>query len=143
MPRTGKGSKSAPYGNRQDLNLPTTTVPNQEYGEAAQQAAAQNAIPMAAGQRNPSPQAPAAPQSAAAPAATLPAPGSMPLIAPTQRPNEPITAGMPTGDGPGPEAFGVMQPAMTPAQELAYLASTPEAGPALQQIAAMAARAGH
>ncbi len=28
------------------------------------------------------------------------------LYAPTQRPNEPITAGIPLGEGPGPEALG-------------------------------------
>jgi len=30
----------------------------------------------------------------------------VPLYAPTQRPNEPITAGIPLGAGPGPEALG-------------------------------------
>jgi hypothetical protein len=29
-----------------------------------------------------------------------------PLYAPTERPNEPITAGIPLGAGPGPEALG-------------------------------------
>lgn len=32
-----------------------------------------------------------------------------PLFAPTQRPNEPITAGIAMGAGPGPEALGMTQ----------------------------------
>lgn len=31
----------------------------------------------------------------------------VPLDAPTQRPGEPLTAGLPHGPGPGPEALGV------------------------------------
>jgi hypothetical protein len=30
-----------------------------------------------------------------------------PLFAPSQRPDEPITAGIPMGDGPGPEVLGI------------------------------------
>ncbi len=33
-----------------------------------------------------------------------------PLYAPTQRPEEPITAGIPMGEGPGPEVLGINQP---------------------------------
>jgi hypothetical protein len=33
-----------------------------------------------------------------------------PLYAPTQRPEEPITAGIPMGAGPGPEVLGMNQP---------------------------------
>ena len=139
MPRKGAGSKaSAPYGNRQDLNLPTTTVPNQEYGEAAQQAAAQNAIPMAAGQRNPSPQAPAAPQSAA-PTTPLPSPGSVDLFAPTQRPEEPVTHGLPVGEGAGPEVLGPMGDGRAAMQaELERLASGPYATPEIHALAQLA-----
>jgi hypothetical protein len=32
-----------------------------------------------------------------------------PLFAPSQRPDEPITSGIPLGDGPGPEVLGAMQ----------------------------------
>ncbi len=32
-----------------------------------------------------------------------------PLYAPSQRPDEPITSGIPLGDGPGPEVLGAMQ----------------------------------
>jgi hypothetical protein len=33
-----------------------------------------------------------------------------PLYAPTQRPDEPVTAGIPMGAGPGPEVLGMNQP---------------------------------
>lgn len=41
----------------------------------------------------------------AAALATRP-PGGMGLLAPTARPAEPVTAGLPVGPGPGPEALG-------------------------------------
>jgi hypothetical protein len=61
----------------------------QTYGKAGQQMEAQRAVPM----RKP-------------PTETRPAPLT-PLLAPTQRPEEPITAGAPFGPGVGPEALGV------------------------------------
>lgn len=61
----------------------------QTYGKAGQQMEAQRALPM----RKP-------------PTETRPAPLT-PLLAPTQRPEEPITAGAPFGAGVGPEALGV------------------------------------
>jgi hypothetical protein len=33
-----------------------------------------------------------------------------PLYAPSQRPEEPITSGIPMGEGPGPEVLGINQP---------------------------------
>ena len=85
----------ATYPNRTDLNnsakkLPVTTVPGQTYGEAGAQRRAQQAVPMGA------PQAPqVAPQQQRQP---LPV---TQLNAPTERPDEPITAGNPLGAGPG------------------------------------------
>jgi len=35
-----------------------------------------------------------------------------PLYAPTQRPDEPITSGIPMGAGPGPEVLGMNQPSV-------------------------------
>jgi len=55
MPRTGRGGKvngtiGKAYGNRSDLNvprdLPVEAAPDQTYGEAGQQRAAQQAIPL-------------------------------------------------------------------------------------------------
>ena len=95
MPRGGKrnGRPGASYPNRSDLNRqPVRTVPGQTYGQAGQQAAAQKAVPLP--QSQPVPQQPFVP----------PDPGL--LSAPSARPNEPVTAGVPIGAGPGPEALG-------------------------------------
>jgi len=112
MPRKGRGgerqgTQGKSYSNRTDLNMPISTVPNQEYGMATAQREAQRAVPMAS---SPSvaPQA-ARPIPSRAPA---PAPGSLPYIAPTQRPNEPVTAGLPFGPGSGPEAMSPMYPSL-------------------------------
>jgi hypothetical protein len=97
----------ATYPNRTDLNnpakkLPVTTVPGQTYGEAGAQRRAQQAVPMGA------PQAPqVAPQQQRQP---LPV---TPLSAPTERPDEPITAGNPLGAGPGMESLPQPMPMAT------------------------------
>lgn len=44
-----------------------------------------------------------------APMAAAPAPQAIPLGAPSQRPDEPVTAGNPLGPGVGPEAAGIDQ----------------------------------
>ena len=78
----------AAYGQRTDLNMAPTAVPGQTYGEAGAQIAAQRAVPMGA---------PAAPAAPTAPTST---PGQYgPLDRPTERPNEPVTAGAPFGPG--------------------------------------------
>ena len=78
----------AAYGQRTDLNMAPTAVPGQTYGKAGAQIAAQRAVPMGAQA------APAAPK---APTST---PGQYgPLDRPTERPNEPVTAGAPFGPG--------------------------------------------
>ena len=60
----------------------------QTYGEGARQQASQRVVPTG-------------------PPPTEPGGGVQitPLAAPTERPNEPITAGLPMGPGPGPEAL--------------------------------------
>ena len=78
----------AAYPQRTDLNMAPSAVPGQTYGEAGAQMAAQRAVPMGA---------PAAP---AAPKAPTVVPGQYgPLDRPTERPNEPVTAGAPFGPG--------------------------------------------
>lgn len=44
-----------------------------------------------------------------------------PLFAPTQKPDEPITAGISRGPGPGPEALGVNMPAQKLSDALAKM----------------------
>ena len=74
----------------------------QQYGEAGRQLEAQRAVPLP----NAAGAAAARPASPAAPAA--PPPGAMPFDRATERPNEPLTAGLPMGPGVGPEALGPM-----------------------------------
>ena len=88
MPRKSPGGmrQGAPgkaYSNRKDLNAtakqPIRSAPNQQYGARTAQEEAQKVIPL-----------PETPQ-----------PGSFgQLTRPTERPNEPVTAGIPIGPGP-------------------------------------------
>lgn len=102
MPRGGSrtGTPGKAYGNRSDLNanprqLPVARIPGQPYGAQADQVRAQQAIPVVSSP----PVGPSVPSSAA-PAQPTPL---TPLGAPTKRPNEPVTAGSPSGPGPGPD----------------------------------------
>ena len=69
----------------------------QTYGEAGKQIAAQRAVPMGA------------PPTQAPPQAPRPMPGSLgDLTRPTERPNEPITAGADFGAGPSSLQAGIL-----------------------------------
>lgn len=85
------------YPNRTDLRNPAQKVAKmaatgQAYGEAGKQLAAQSAVPMGG-----------SPMEAAPPPAMPGQAGGLDRM--TERPNEPLTAGMPFGAGPGPEAL--------------------------------------
>ena len=112
MPRKGKGgaregASQTAYSNRTDLNnrgpQPITTAPGQAYGQAAAQENAQRAVPMAGIPQPPAAAPVAAPSEPAA--APGPGPGEIPWLHPSDRPDEPVTAGLETGPGPGPEAL--------------------------------------
>jgi hypothetical protein len=64
----------------------------------------------------------------------------IPLTAPTQNPNEPVTAGAASGPGAGPSILGIMpgQPmgGTTAKQTIQTLAQHPDASPELKQLAA-------
>ena len=95
----------ATYPNRTDLNNPAkklavTTTPGQTYGEAGAQRRAQQAVPMGA---------PQAPQVAPQQQQRQPLPVT-PLNAPSERPDEPVTAGNPLGAGPGMESLPQPRP---------------------------------
>lgn len=140
--------------NRTDLNtpkVPVTTSPGQEYGKRTAQEQAQRMIPMASGPPmsptggTPPPAAQAPPQ-AQAPQPFAP-PGSLPFLHPTNRPNEPLTTGLPTGPGAGPEALtgfakagyqNMMNTNGTAKQLLTHLASQPAASSIIQQLASTA-----
>lgn len=94
------------YPNRSDLRggkVAAKTVPGQTYGKATEQMQAQRAVPMAAPPTDQSPTPVQTQQPQVAPIT----PGQVAdLTAPTQRPNEPITAGMDFGPGPTSAIFG-------------------------------------
>lgn len=82
------------------------SLPNAGYGENKDFKQIQKGAPMA--------------KSAARPAMQMPNVPS--LGAPSARPNEPITAGIPLGPGPGPEALGKKGPADQKLADLQALA---------------------
>lgn len=87
---------------RTDGNFQTaSTMPDLPYGEKKQEMASQAIAPMAGQQ----PMAkPADVVNAQQPDPRQPYQGGD-FGAPTDRPNEPVTSGVPIGDGPGPEAL--------------------------------------
>ena len=91
------------YGNRSDLRNPATRqvrFTGQTYGEGAQQAASQQAVPPGS--------SPAQVQAQQMAARQAPRPGAQPLLRPTDRPNEPVTAGANFGPGPNAQQAGIM-----------------------------------
>lgn len=108
----GRLSKRTDGGPAQKVR-PMTGGP---YGEAQALEELQGAAPMAA---NDVPQ----PTGGGAPRQPV---DVTPFNAPTQRPDEPVTAGSPMGDGIGPEALGLQDPMVRADQEdaqrlMAYL----------------------
>lgn len=93
------------YSNRSDLAQAPRAAPSKRYGEAQASLDAQKAVPL--------PQA-SAPGPAGPPPPAGPLPGDLGFTAPSSRPAEPITAGLPIGAGPGPSA---LQPAVDPVVE--------------------------
>ena len=152
-----QGTVGTAYANRTDLQKaePVTSAPGQEYGQRSQQQAAQRSVPLA-----PPPQAgpTAAPGGPAPPTPNAQPPSPIVNGAgkgnaglglwthPTERPDEPITAGMASGPGPGPEVLGgVGAVAASGAVEqgtlkslLGHLASAPTSSTALRDLAAVA-----
>lgn len=172
MRRGGKrqGNVGTAYVNRTDLQgaapVAIQTSPGQVYGARTTQEAGQRVVPVAAPPTGAAPPAPvpanvAAPGTKAQPAAALgipgaqatpgPAarpqalPGQLPFTGPSERPNEPVTAGLKLGPGPGPEAltgFGALVNKTAPSDStvslLASLASSPTAGSDLRDLASLA-----
>lgn len=94
------------YGNRTDLagnarpSLPASAGPSQQYGQRVALERAQQAVPQGA--------SPTQPPSVERQQQQMAAPGSLgALLRETERPGEPITAGMAMGAGPGPEVLPV------------------------------------
>jgi hypothetical protein len=93
--RTGKGGP-----------LALATTPGGQYGSGKASMDAQRAVPMGSPPVPPAVGPPGGGQgpSGVSPAPLGPPPGTLtPLDAPTQRPDEPVTAGAAQGPGPGPD----------------------------------------
>jgi len=154
MPRTGRGgaregTPGTAYGNRTDLNaaMPVQAATGQGYGQAGAQQAAQRAIPVAPQQvsvapaQAPAQAAPAQPTTITGQMPSLPSyPGELKFDHPTDRPDEPITAGLPIGDGAGPEAMHTFTP--TVGRSLDMMASAPGASAMLMDLARAARNIG-
>jgi hypothetical protein len=120
-----RGTPGANYPNRTDLHGQTPkAAPGGQYGEVKALLDAQKVIPL------PTANQPPVQQASPAQAQTAPtmAPGDLNFEAPTQRPSEPVTAGLPVGPGPGPEALNLPNDAATTAMQLrALYANVPAA----------------
>jgi hypothetical protein len=93
--RQGRAGRS--YSNRTDLNTqPVRTAPSTAYGEAAASARQQQAVPLPA-----SPGVPPGIAGLMAPVTGTPPPAPG-LFRESERPGEPITAGLGIGPGAGP-----------------------------------------
>lgn len=95
-----------------------STAPNQDYGAQTEQLNAQRIAPM--GGQEPLPAAPSASGGGEAPP-SMPAFSGPGLADPSQRPNEPITAGVDIGEGPGSSILNLPSPAQGTGQMTALL----------------------
>lgn len=125
-PVSGPGALSQ----RTDRGQPQRQLTGQPYGEAQAFQEQQTQAPMAS---DPGPAG--VPARPSAPAVSRPMP--TPLSAPTERPNEPVTAGAPIGPGPnvlpGPDLLSAQyQTALSLVQQAA--ATSPEASALLQRL---------
>lgn len=158
MPRKGRGgarqgTPGQAYGQRTDLNasMPIQTATGQGYGVAAEQRAAQRAIPVAAqpvvGATANAPVAPAQAPAQAGPTTISSQmsgigqlPGELRFLHPSDRPDEPVTHGAPLGAGAGPEILGL--PTAGIGQELSTRAMMQQASPLMMDLANAASALG-
>jgi len=109
MPRGGQrtGKPGTGYPNRTDLQA-IRTAPAAQYGQRqaameAQQALRLPQVTQPGPTSIPASGPPSAPPAPAAPASAPGMPPGVGLADPTQRPAEPLTAGLVSGPGPGPD----------------------------------------
>ena len=110
-------------------------LPDAAYGEAKEFNELQKQSPLANTPQQTTPAPSAGPQPNPMPLSSV-----IPLGAPTQRPDEPVTAGVATGPGPGPEVLGQAMTARTAQYQsardlLGSIAATSD-NPDLQALAA-------
>lgn len=95
-----------------------TDLPSAYYGEGVETAAIKAGAPLATTR-----------SATASSAPSVPAPAPVtPLFAPSQRPDEPITAGVAVGAGPGPEALAMAKSAEKLSDTLAKMLPYDETG---------------
>ena len=104
-----------------------TDLPSTGYGEGVETAAIKSGAPLAK-----SPEVRGMPSSQVRRSVER----ATPLYAPSERPNEPITAGAPIGMGPGPEVLGINQPQPTE-DDLNFRADMQDYLPVLSYIASL------
>lgn len=127
-----QGTPGATYQNRTDLqrpSIPQRPAPGQTYGQGVQQQQAIQTAPM-----GPPPVAGGGGTATPPPPAPRTAPEPTPLFAPTQRPNEPLTAGVDTGPGPDSSVLN-----LNAGQTADTLASMLETMPQSTEVAALVA----
>lgn len=95
--RTGTPGKA--YGARTDLHQPPRAPSGGQYGSVKASIDAQKVVPL------PTANQPPVQQPTPQQAAPMVAPGDLDFEAPTNRPNEPVTTGLPIGPGAGPEVL--------------------------------------
>jgi len=95
-PQNNPANISAVGGAGQSGTQPARYISGMPYGQGQEMMTQQQSAPMA----GPNPTEASSPLGAAMPSVT-------PLTAPTERPNEPLTAGMDFGAGPGSEALNL------------------------------------
>lgn len=132
----GQNVVAAQPQNQPGAKLAVQAATGQPYGAAGAQKAAQQAIPMG----TPSlPQPQSAPVQGMQPDQGQPSAPLTSLFAPTQKPNEPVTAGVANSPGVGPDALNIPEPIVGQYQSakvmIQQLASDPNASPALQWLA--------
>ena len=106
------GTPGKAYPNRTDMHQPIRAPSGGEYGSVKASIDAQKVIPLPTANNAPVQQG-----QAAQPGPVI-APGSMDFEAPSQRPSEPVTAGLPDSAGPGPEALNLPTNASNVAMQL-------------------------
>lgn len=107
MARGGRrvGTPGKSYPNRTDMHQPIKAAPGGEYGSVTALKDAQKVVPLPNANAVAPPSSPSPIQSA--PGGGGVAPGDINFGGPTQRPDEPVTNGLPVGPGQGPEALGL------------------------------------
>lgn len=121
----------APYGEGERAIESQRRTPIPDYSGPAGAT-----VPAGAGATPPAPQSPADQLQAALMAAKGMAPPTNLLTTPTQRPNEPVTAGLNLGAGPGPEVLSTGDRAVRTLRMLAEVT----ADPSFAQLAELAAQ---